>query len=112
MALRELARTRWQEYFDGVSKALGAQRVTVEVTGLGLGDQIAANRIALTGLTYDPHDDALTVFAEGLQHRIRQPRAVHIDHDVEWLHSVEAVDGEGNHHIIQLSEPLSLPGKA
>ena len=46
--MRELARSNWQAYLGGVSKALGARRVKVEVTGLGLGDQIAANWIALT----------------------------------------------------------------
>jgi hypothetical protein len=109
MALRELARADWQSTMDNVSRSLGAKRVKIEVTGLGLGDQIAANQIELKGLSYDPHDDTLTVFAEGLQHRVRHPRSVHIDHDLDLLHSLEAIDREGNHHIIQLSEPLSLP---
>ena len=109
MSLRELSQSRWQAYFDQGSKTLGAQSVKIEVTGLGLGDRVAANWIELTGISYDPHDDALVVFAAGLQHQIRHPRSVHIDHDLEWLHSLEAVDGEGNHHIVQLKEPLRLP---
>lgn len=109
MALSTLAKQRWQEYFDHASRALGAQRVKVEVTGLGLGDRIAANQVGLLGLSYEPHDDTLTVFMEGLEHRIRHPRLIHVDDDLEVLHSVEAVDAEGNHHIVQLSEPLRLP---
>ena len=73
MALKQLARPRWQAYFDHVSKKLGAESVKIEVTGLGLGDQVAANWIELTGLSYDPHDDALTVFAAGLQHQNPPP---------------------------------------
>lgn len=103
MPLRALAKQHWQQYFDHASKALGAQRVKVEVAGLGLGDQIAANQVGLLGLSYEPHDDTLTVFMEGLEHRIRHPRDIHVDHDLDVLHSIEAVDAEGNHHIVQLS---------
>ncbi len=110
MSINELSRERWQEYFDGVSKSLRAQRVKVEVIGLGLGDRIAVDWMALDGLTYDPKDDALTVFAEGLAHRIAHPRRIDIEQDLASLHSLDAVDDEGDHHIVQLSAPLSLPG--
>jgi hypothetical protein len=109
MPLRELERSQWHDYFDRVSKTLGAQRVEIEVTGLGLGDQIAAGWIALAGLSYDPKDDALIVFAEGLRHVISRPRRIDIDHEFDWLHGIEAVDAEGNHHIVQLRAPVSLP---
>ena len=46
---------------------------------------------------------------EGLEHRIWQPCRIHVDLDLEVLHSVEAVDAEGNHHIVQLSDPIGLP---
>lgn len=108
MLLTELPRARWQHYFDEISKSLHAERVKVEVTGLGLGDRIAADWIALDGLTYDPNDDALTVFCEGLQHNIRHPRKIHVDVQSDGLHSLEAVDSEDDHHIIQLSAPISV----
>ena len=109
MPLRELARSHWQEYFDRVSKSLGAQRVEIEVTGLGLGDQVAANWVPLTGLSYDPKDDVLIVFADRLQHQIHHPRRIDIEHEFDWLHSIDAVDATGDHHIVQLKDPLSLP---
>ena len=40
MVLTQLAKPEWQDYFDGVSKVLGAKLVEIEVTGLGLGDQV------------------------------------------------------------------------
>ncbi|HEU4621988.1 MAG TPA: DUF5335 family protein [Burkholderiaceae bacterium] len=109
MSLQELKRERWQNFFDDVSKSLLTQQVKVEVTGPQLGDYVMANWIALNGLTYDPKEDALTVFAEGLEHRVRHPQHIHIDQDVSSLHSLEAIDPEGNHHIVQLSAPLVLP---
>ena len=108
MPLRQLARSQWQEYFDRVSKAIGARRVEVEVTGLGLADQIGAHWVALTGLSYDPKDDVLIVVAGDLQQRIH-PARVDIDHAFDWLHGVDVVDAEGNHYIVQLKEPLNLP---
>jgi hypothetical protein len=109
MPLRELPKAQWQAFLDQASKALGAQRVTVEVTGLALGDQIAADQVGLLGMSYEPRGDTLTVFLEGLEHRIAHPRSIHVDHDLEMLHSLEAVDSNGDRHIIQLREPLALP---
>jgi hypothetical protein len=109
MPLRELAKAQWQDYFDRVSKTFGAQRVEIEVTGLGLGDQIAAEWVPLAGLSYDPKDDVLTVNTNGLQHRILHPRRIDIDHEFDWLHGIHAVDADGNHHMVQLKEPITLP---
>jgi hypothetical protein len=107
MPLTQLARPRWQAYFDRVSKTLGAKRVEIEVTGLGLGHQVEAEWIPLLGLSYDPKDDVLVVTGEGLRHLIPHPHQIHVDHDS--LQSIEAIDAEGNHHIILLKDPLSLP---
>lgn len=109
MALIQLARSRWQAFFDAASKAAGAQTVKVELTGLDLGDQISADHANLKGISYEPGDDTLTLFLEGLEHRIRQPRAIHVEQDLSALRSIEAVDAEGIHHIIQFSAALELP---
>lgn len=108
MPLTQLARSRWQEFFDSASRAAGTQQATVEVTGLHIGDQIAADHAALAGMTYEPHVDTLTLFLEGLEHRIRQPKAIHVDVDVGALRSIEVVDADGVHHIIQFSTALAL----
>lgn len=109
MALVQLARSRWQAYFDAASRAAGAQTTRVEVTGLGLGDRIAADHADLVGISYEPGDDTLTLFLEGLEHRIRHPRAIHVEQDLAALHSIEAIDAEGAHHIIQFTAALELP---
>ncbi len=109
MTLTQLAKTQWQAYFDRISKALGAKQVQIEVTGLGLGDQIEADWIPLVGLSYDPKNDVFAVIAEGVDHLIRHPKQIHIDQEVDWLLSIEAIDAEDNHHIVLLKNPLSLP---
>ena len=107
--LTQLAKPQWQTYFDRVSKALGATRVQIEVTGLGLGDQVEADSIPLLGLSYDPKSDVFEVVAEGVDHLIRHPKQIHVDQEPGWLRSVEAIDAEDNHHIILLKSPLALP---
>lgn len=109
MSLTQLERSRWRDFFDAASRAAGARKVTVEVTGLDLGDRIAADHATLTGITYEPQDDTLTVFLQGLEHRIRQPRSIHVDLDVDALRSIQAVDAEGVHHILLFSAALELP---
>jgi hypothetical protein len=69
MALTQLAKPEWQDYFDGVSKVLGAKLVEIEVTGLGLGDQVEVDWLPLIGLSYDPRGDVLAVIVEGIEHK-------------------------------------------
>ena len=109
MPLTQLAKAQWQAYFDRTSKALGAKQVQIEVTGLGLGDQIEADWIPLLGLSYDPKNDVFAVIAEGVDHLIHHPKQIHIDHELDWLLSLEVIDAEDNRHIILLKDPLSLP---
>lgn len=109
MPLTQLGKTQWQPYFDRLSRTLGAKQVHIEVTGLGLGHQVEADYISLTGISYDPKDDVLAVFAEGMEHLIQHPKQVHVDHDLDWVHSIEVVDAAGDQHIIALKEALELP---
>jgi len=109
MTLTQLAKPQWQSYFDRVSKALGAKLVQVEVTGLGLGDQVQVEWLPLIGISYDPRGDILAVAVEGIEHNIQHPKQIHVEQDVESLYRIQAVDAEGEHHILTLKDPLSLP---
>lgn len=109
MTLTQLAKAQWQPYFDHVSKALGAKLVQVEVNGLRLGSQVQIEWLPLVGISYDPKDDILAVAVEGIEHNIRHPKQIHVEQDVESLYRIQAVDAEGEHHILRLKDPLSLP---
>jgi hypothetical protein len=108
MPLRELARSQWQSYVERVSAALGAQRVEIEATGLGLGSPEPTDWITLTEIRFDPENDLFAVKFDGLDHMIGHPTRVCVDHDFDWLHSIEVFDAEGNHHILVLKDPLPL----
>jgi hypothetical protein len=40
---------------------------------------------------------------------VHKPKEVYVDDDIEGLHSIEVVDGDGVRHIARLKEVLKLP---
>jgi hypothetical protein len=108
MATRKLGKELWQTYFDAISKGIGTQQVEIEVAALGIGDQIASGWVPLSGLVYDPHDDALVVRTESIGHVIRRPREIHVVEEPGRLTAVEAIDGDGIAHIVRLRVPPAM----
>ncbi len=109
MATRKLEKAQWKDYFDAVSREIPGKQVELEVASLRLGDQIEAEWVPLTGLTYDPKDDLFEVVTEALDHLIQRPQEIYVQYDSDGLHSVEVIDADGNRHIVQLKSPLALP---
>lgn len=109
MPLRQIGQPHWQRYFDRMSAALGAKRVEIDLVGPRLGSQPQARNIALTGLSYDGKDDVFAVTGDGLEHNIVHPRQIHVDQDLDSVHSLEVIDAAGNHHILTLKDALRLP---
>jgi len=109
MATINLKRERWQGYFESVSGSLEGKQAFVEVAGLPLGDQVAAEWIPLQGITYDHKDDIVDLSLGDLDHIIRRPTAIHVLTEGSGVRSIEVVDAEGMQHIVRLREPLMLP---
>jgi hypothetical protein len=109
MALTQLEKSSWKDYFDRVAKVLGTKLVELEVTSLRLGDQVEVDWVPLIGLTYDPKNDVLSLVVEGIEHNIQHPQQIHVEQDVETLHSIEIKDASGEQHILLLKDPLRLP---
>ena len=109
MAARALAKPEWQSYCDRISKGLTGKRAQIEVTGLRIGDQIAAKWLPLLGITYDSKDDLVEIALEGLDHLIDKPFAISVDEGPNGLSSMEIVDSEGRRQLLKLMDPLMLP---
>lgn len=109
MATTQIEQERWKSYFDHLSSVMGTQLAEVEVAALNIGDQIAAEWVPVSGITYDPKDDVLVVDLEGAQHVIRSPREVVVDEDNSGIHSITVVCAEQHRHIIRLKAPMALP---
>ena len=112
MSTRTLAKTDWHAYCDSLSKALAGQRAHIEVGGLRLGSQVAVKSLPLYGITYEPKGETLEIAMEGVDHIIRNPKAILVDDGVGGLRTMEIVDAEDEKQIMQLVEPLMLTAAA
>lgn len=109
MAVQELQKSEWREFFDRVSKTLVGKRAEIEVVGLAVGDQIAAEWLPMLGIAYDPKDDLIEISLDGLDHLIARPQRVFVDLGAEGLTSMQVIDAEGLSQIVKLRDPLMLP---
>ena len=109
MAAQKIDKSKWQAFFDRLSRGLVGMRAEIEVASLALGDQIEAEWLPLLGIAYDPKDNVLEIALEGLDHLISNPKEVWADAGIGALLNFEVIDGEGVSQIIKLREPLMLP---
>ena len=108
MAIRQLDRSLWASYLGGVSETLGSKKLTIEVSGMGIGHQIEAKSVALRGLVYDRKSDVVEVQMLGLDHLIHGPIEIYVDESILGVTSFEVVDRDGTRQILSLTEPLLL----
>jgi hypothetical protein len=114
-----LPKDTWKAYFNELSKDLGTMIVTVEAIGKDIGAQIAAERLVLTGITYDDKDDIVVIGLdapggnpEEYQHIVYQPRTIAVatgDPDGPPL-VIDVEDADGHRHIVRMELPPELPG--
>lgn len=110
MATHQLQRSEWKNYFDTVSKTLVGKHAEINIASRKVGDQIEREWSLLNGLVYDPKDDLFEVIIEDeVDHLIFHPKEIYVDDVDVMLRSVDVVDADGNHQIVRLKEPLSLP---
>jgi hypothetical protein len=115
--MQELPSESWRTYFDDLSRQLGAVEATVEIDGNDLGAQIEAERLTLTGISYDDRDKVLVInLAEPgspldeVEHMVQQPRRISIDSTDSTLPTaIEAEDAEGLRTLVELRPVPELP---
>jgi hypothetical protein len=110
MATRKLDPADWQAYFDRVGQGLGPRTVQIEVAALDLGDQVEAQWIGLTDLSYDPKSAAIYIGTDQVHHRIERPQEVWVREGPDGLEAIEVLRPDGTQEIVRLAGPLLLPG--
>jgi uncharacterized protein DUF5335 len=113
---QELPRETWTSYFDEFSKHLGTLEATVEVAGSDLGDQISAERLVLTGITFDYKDDVLVIGLdapggdpEEYEHMVEHPQRIFIATGEGAELTVDVEDADGHRTLVTLDRPPALP---
>jgi hypothetical protein len=114
---QEIPRDAWRTYFDELSRTAGTVEATVEVAGRDLGAQIAAERLVLTGLSYDHKDDVVVVGVdapggtpEEYEHMVEHPQKVLVATGPETGMAIDIEDAENHQTIIRLAFVPALPG--
>jgi Family of unknown function (DUF5335) len=113
LTTRELAREEWPGYFDDFSRNLDTLVATVEVAGREIGDQIEADRLMLTGISYDRKDDIVVIgldaqggVSEELEHIVYKPQKIYIATGDGEPTVFDIADAEGQQTLVRL-EPSS-----
>ena len=107
-----LDKARWEKYFDHMSRILGTRLVEIEVVGLGIGDQIEADWVPMTGITYDPKDDIVEIVLEGVDHLIHHPGEILVEEGTAGIEWLALTDASGNRQVVRFKAPLALPEPA
>jgi hypothetical protein len=109
MQSKILAKSEWQSALDRISRIGTDLRASIIVSGQVIGVQTEADDVPLIGISYDPHDDAVSVETEGLDHRIAHPSQIDLAYDGHQLSSMEIV-AKNNRHIVSFNPALTLAG--
>jgi hypothetical protein len=117
---REIQRAVWRPYFDEFSKLIGTVEATVEVIDADIGEQVEADRLVLTGITYDDRDDILVIGLdapgdppEDLERMVKHPERIMVaTGDPPPLEmTIDIQDAERQQTIIRLERPPALPAE-
>lgn len=108
MTVKKLEKAHWGPYFNEFSKHLPVELAEIMVESLKLGSQVEAEWVRIFGVTYDHKDDVLVISLEGLEHIIHRPQTVFVDESGGMVTSLEAIDADGVHHLVQFRKPLAL----
>jgi hypothetical protein len=117
---QEIPRESWRRYFDELSRTLGAVEATVEVLGADIGAQVEAERLVVTGLTYDDRDDVMVIgldapggLPEELERMIEHPDKILVaTGDPPPLEmTIDIHDAEDHQTIIRIERLPALPAE-
>ena len=109
---QDIPRDAWRAHFDELSRTAGAVRVTIEIAGQDVGDQVAVEDHALTGISYDDKDDVLVVGVdspEDYEHIISEPDRIQVVTLGDGATTYDVTDGDGRQHLIRLRPAPEVP---
>jgi hypothetical protein len=118
---QEIPREAWRPYFDEFSKVVGTVQATVEVIGDDIGAQVEAERLVLTGITYDDRDDVVVIGLdapsgppEDAERMIDHPQRIMVaTGETPALEmTIDIEDADRHKTIVRFERPPALPQHA
>lgn len=107
MAIREIQKKEWGNYFNSFSKKFLKDKqpeyAEIRILADSLGMQPETQWLLLKGITYDDKSDLLEVQLEKLNRLIHHPEKIYVDEDEEgWILSFEVIQPDGTKSIVEL----------
>jgi uncharacterized protein DUF5335 len=102
---RRIPREQLEAYFDAFSKKFlpeeSRDSADVEVIAPDWGAQYVAEGVHLSGISYDPHDNALDFVLETGDHRVYQPAEVWtIEEPDGFVNTIDIVQQDGVRQVV------------
>lgn len=113
---KRIAPSQWEAYFDRFSKAHlrddRPEAVTIDFLSAELGDQKAAEKAHLLGITFDPKADRLEVLLDNLDHLVFRPEEIWVEEEPDgFVSSVEIVRRDGENEVLTVRR-AGLPARS
>ena len=108
MAVRELQKAEWQQYFSHLPEGGRYEEFQLEVISPHIGAQVDANWEPFQDMRYDPSNDEIEITSPKVGHFIRHPQSVHVDTNAVGAEVVEVVDDEQTKFVISLRPAKQL----
>ena len=109
MAIRELSRSDWAQYFNDYSADQSSEGRIEHAELLSLSTESGAQKhtdwLPLQGLVYDHKGDLLEIQLQGLDCLIGHPKAIFVDEEAGRLARFEVLQDGGKTEIVQLRQP-------
>lgn len=109
MRYHQIAKPRWKDFFDQISRELQGQALELEMVGLDIGDQIEEPWAPLNDVSYRPAVDTIFLRLRPFSYEIHQPREIVVEERELEIRSISVKDGKGHLQIMNFRRPLRLP---
>ncbi|NBW39414.1 hypothetical protein EBR25_00255 [bacterium] len=108
MAIRELEKQEWQQYFSHLPQAGQYEEFQIEVISPRIGAQVDAAWEPFKNMKYDPSNDEIEILSPKVGHFIRSPQQVTVEANNSGAEIMEVIDKEQTKFIISLRTAKKL----
>jgi hypothetical protein len=110
MEFLQLPHESWHGFFTDMTQAVRGRQIDVEIVGMDVGDEQEAEGVPLSGITYEPVEDALYVFVDGeVDHGISHPREIYVELGEAGVKQLVVFDAQDRREFVRIRAAMQLP---